>query len=524
MFKLKYVIIIMVFACPHIVWAACTGGGTSCTKAGTVYTCSDASVGCLSDVFSGTGVEAANDGDTINVTDTTGREWASTLKVNKGVKIIASPGVTITCSGAAKAMVDYTPSNYDYATGLSDTEPSFRFSGFTLDGAATCRGIDMHSASSNVPQRNVRIDHNTFQNMGANSTWGVGIWHDGVWGVVDNNTFTNLLGVFIRSGNGGNREWWDHWNGIEYGSAKNLYIEDNTFTNENLTTIGDCQVSSRYLYRYNEMAISQYTPPILDLHGNFTSSGTTNIYSCFGGEVYGNNITSTAAQWKLVDQRGGKMIVAMNNCTACDSNKFTAQVRQESYVPVDSPWPTDNSCSDNDSPANTAYCAADGAKQYINDSYFWANRTGYTNEYAGGAPSIDTVCGDYNEGEGCKPPAIDTPKAGRDYFSSASTPGITCGTLGNRPNCTAVNQAYWATDQSCSSLEGHVGAGGDLSTKKIVGDLYVCTETGTPGTWIKKFTPYTYPHPLRGTGKAAMGLGSGASMSITAGGATLTLQ
>jgi len=83
-------------------------------------------------------------------------------------------------------------------------------------------------------------------------------------------------------------------------------------------------------------------------------------------------------------------------------------------------------------------------------------------------------------------------------FTGAS--GVGCGTLASRPaNCTAgpggtygagptgsPGVAYWATDQGNWNQSGNGGQG----------ELYVCTASGSPGTWTLYYEPYTYPHPL----------------------------
>jgi hypothetical protein len=84
------------------------------------------------------------------------------------------------------------------------------------------------------------------------------------------------------------------------------------------------------------------------------------------------------------------------------------------------------------------------------------------------------------------------------------TSGVGWGTLASRPSTCTTNPSgesltsgwgpgYWATDQgswntSASNPEGVNAGGAD-------GVLYVCTATNT---WTVKYTPYTYPHPLRG--------------------------
>lgn len=52
------------------------------------------------------------------------------------------------------------------------------------------------------------------------------------------------------------------------------------------------------------------------------------------------------------------------------------------------------------------------------------------------------------------------------------------GTYGGSPTG-SYGVAYWATDANSGN-----------------GELYVCTASGSPGTWTAIYQPYTYPHPL----------------------------
>ena len=87
-------------------------------------------------------------------------------------------------------------------------------------------------------------------------------------------------------------------------------------------------------------------------------------------------------------------------------------------------------------------------------------------------------------------------KSDRDYYQYVSnfngSSGTGCGTLVARPATCTVGTAYWATNQSCSDLTGMVGPN---PATPISGTLYKCTATNT---WTAYYTPYTYPHPLRG--------------------------
>ena len=389
--------------------AAC---GTACTKSGTIYTCTDASFGCINDA-----VSAATAGDTISITATGSVNWASVLYIKKGLSLIG-PGasnLTINLSACFNGNIDYSSE-----AGQNDT---LRISGFTLNksgGDCGVRGTIYLANNGTTKITKVIIDNNVFTDTG--SVGGQAIQIRGVYaGVVHNNTFTNIAYPIRHLYGAGNSSWWDTWGPLTFGLANdNLYYEDNNFTglaspSDHQAILTDCQFGNRYAFRYNTISSvsGDGFGPAFDMHGN-VDSGT---YSCFGGEIYGNSLTvgNGSSSITLLDQRGGKALVFYNSGNT--SGSYAIGVREE-YA--DTKSPTTNQ------------------PQHVTDTYHWNNRKNLTGTVAATVETADC----------CSAIAENT-----DWFQGTAsfdgTAGVGCGTLASRPATCTTGVGYWATSQSC---------------------------------------------------------------------------
>jgi hypothetical protein len=281
-----------------------------------------------------------------------------------------------------------------------------------------------------------------------------------MYGVIDNNIFNgNHFDNYAH-----NDDTWKNTT-FTYGSSSNLYYEDNIFNYSGSgQAIASGGLGGRYCYRYNTINVTGGNMyPFFDAHGNMGSGGN---HGTMGVEVYGNKIVGDR-DGNLLDLRGGRALLFYNLAT--DSNGISTTVEEEH-------------CDGQNPPAT----APDGESQHVCDAYYWNNRD------QGGVVNPDineNSCGSYHITENV------------DWWEHQTnfngTVGVGCGTLANRPSTCTTGVGYWATNQTCSSVSlDNVGRN---PVAPLSGTLYRCTSTNT---WTAYYTPFPYPHPLRGEGTA----------------------
>jgi hypothetical protein len=456
---IKRLLLCLLLLFPFEVWAACTGSSPTWTSTPD-YT---SVASCVS--------QATYD-DTINISAGDGSEtWSSQLAVTKGIKIIGPGSGSLTITSAYNGyLILYTPD----ATTLSNGN-QFRLSGVTW-ALAGYRWVNLTNATNTGAT--VIIDSNVVSGMSAIPSF---ITNGLFYGVVYSNTFTGAAASsyvhFDMYGRDNSSDW--TYLTLTYGSADNLYFEDNTFTG------GDTFFShghgGRSVIRYNSFSYTNRTTlsPWIDIHGNQTSG----VFAPLGTEIYGNELTRTETVNSVIpfDHRGGKALIYYNRVVSGSST--TSRSREEFADTISS------------TPVN----AIDGQPQHISESYYFNNRVGSdgTTLLTFSNPNGGYGCCDTSFPSTCAIPC--TSETGiaenREFFnhivSFNGTAGVGCGST--LPGiCTANSSGFWLTDQSCSASADYVGAS---PTTPISGTLYKCTATNT---WTAYYTPYTYPHPLRG--------------------------
>lgn len=381
-------------------------------------------------------------GDTLVVPAGT-ETWTDPLSVTKGIRIQgAGIGLTnITCK-ASDDGIYYVPDATERAS-----QSLFEVTGFTWLGTPyAC--VDMaETDAQTVPMTKIRIHHNRFEN-----TSGYPIRINGnFWGCCDQNQFAGAM-FFIILGNDPTN--WTTFYPIVYGTANNMYFEDNTF--EGTSGVGiQSEQGSRWCWRYNNMANDAALNPVYDFHGyQETPVLTANMFA----EIYGNLITHTenAARWFY--QRGGNLL-AFNNRYTSPSGMPDAYIDND----TDAPEP----------PIQHPYM-----EYFWNNWYNGAIRTIIENNDVGNHIAENSQFWNYNA----------------SFDGSA---GMGCGTLVqmNAITPTAVGVGYWVTDYSPASTPPTTLA--DLRTYCQAGKLY---RANASLDWELFYQPYTYPHPLRGEG------------------------
>ncbi len=411
-------------------------GGSCVAETGYVYAAS-----CnYGDVSSA--INSASSGDTV-VVPAGNCTWSSTLAITKGITLKGAGIGNTTITGNVEYTMP-TPTLYTF----------FRFTGFSLNGI-----VQLYNQARYYAGR-VRIDHNSLTSTGSVlRTWG------NVYGVVDYNTIKMGDSFYIF---GDDNNAWTYIT-FAYGTEATLFIEDNdiTFTSTVNSLFQDSGVGTMFVLRYNNYTFNcTGTSNIYwwDMHGN---QGTGSNKAAMGAEIYGNKLVSiTASNLQVIDHRGGSLLIFWNKAVSGITGSAWYQTREEC-----------DDCLNGHTPC----IGPSGQPMRVSNSYYWNNR------YGSNLVTSYTVT---NGGRGdCIAPTYNI-TLGVDVFKDNGN-GVSCGTLASLPSTCTTGVGYWATSQSCSSIDS-VNIGTNPSVP-ISGTLYKCNSTNT---WIAYYTPYTYPHPL----------------------------
>ncbi len=393
---------------------------------------------------------AAQDGDIITLPSGT-FIWLIGVTITKG----------ITLQGAGRDNTSITGNNTLIVIAPSqaaiDNEKMIRVEGITFDGnniAPNLIQVLGAGASSTTPFKKLAFGNNRLRNAGpVTSSAGAVITIGQVRGVIFNNIFDRCNVILKIMGNDDLTEWSNGHFPQSYGTADNLFFENNTIQFSSTYGNGDAGWTevgqgARLVMRYNRWnmanaAQSEYW----DVHGfqNWPGNGQTGTMVV---EYYGNTLFNcTGYRW--LTHRGTQGLF-FNNSFSGSNASF--EVNQYDGCPEDVP----GALGVYDTLINNTY----GFNNTRNGSL--VNLTLGANQNCGVAENINWW--NYNPN-----------------FDGSS--GIGRGTNPPTGNCT-VGVAYWKASNPLPTTDPSVIQNGHL---------YKCLSTNV---WTDYYTPYVYPHPL----------------------------
>jgi hypothetical protein len=235
-----------------------------------------------------------------------------------------------------------------------------------------------------------------------------------------------------------------------------------------------------YVFRFNTISKGPYSGSVIEAHSLQCECRGFKKWEIYGNTIFGSDC------WVPFFLRGGTGVIFNNVVTGEWNSKQITMDNVRSFKGVGpglcdgtSSWDGNEGTGD-----EAGYPCRDQIGRGA-DSYSWPSSAPYPSQplepvYAyGNTPSDVTVSVNSNSAHHIK--------ANRDYYdytaSFDGTSGVGVGTLADRPSICIPGVAYWATDQGNWNQNGDDGV------------LYKCTSTNN---WELYYTPYTYPHPLRG--------------------------
>ena len=424
-----------------------------------VWTAYDSSLACVNDAIN----QAARE-DTV-IVPAGSSTWDSYLVVTRGIRLQGNGIDSTLITGTSDRIIYWFPDT----TAVNNNE-KFELTGLTFDfNDNVISDVGMLTVNTGAtPLTKVKIWNNKFKNTSKVALYLMGT----IYGVAYSNQFDKVNDPCKAEGR--NEGAW-HYLSRAYGSADNFYFEDNniSFSSTGLgsssggTTSGQ---GGRLVTRYNTFSLASATDgDFLDVHGLQTSlppgtDTTCQSYASMVAENYGNIITDAppiSPRWMY---HRGSWLLMFNNTMTYTGPAHGIGIGQYGC----------------DSCAAWGY----GTGQDVNNTYFWNNT-------ANGSDAKAVVTLDYCTGD---------PRTENTHFwnynasctASNCSAGIGCGSSVPTGTCN-TGVGYWVTSASPCSAPPSTMA--DMKRYTQAGTFYKCT---APNTWTAYYTPYTYPHPLRG--------------------------
>lgn len=406
------------------------------------------------------------DGDTVQLTCTGSITWTSTVTIpsTKGITLQVK-GATNTPKSAAAFPLRIT-SNQSPAIviNVGPNHAVSRISGFyfapnsgTADPFLEITGHGTGTAGLG----GFRLDNNYFDTISAAENVAVWSKSGSLFGLIDNNTFHNVWRASSPSYGPYNIQVWNYWhpsgsnecwgcdgwtnNDFAYGSAKSVFIEDNLFE-QTATARGhmrhyiSAELGARYVARYNTFVNDYPDTNADDIDAHGLCLVASNGAGARGGEIYDNTFLGSGYDRAMV-LRGGSWLVYDNVITNGNAIQFfeyragSGQCSTNNALGLMPPWPV---------PAGAKWGANDPWVASVTDGSHYPLPQQIFNTYlwnnrtaAGGGGNLinPSVYGGFSSDSESL-----YIQANRDYFSSSTKPDA-----------------------------------------------------------MASYTPYTYPHPLRGS-------------------------
>lgn len=483
--KKLLLIALLLIAWPAWVWGACVGPSQSEVQTAI----NNASVGDTVDICAGDATWAYSSGYSCG-------GYTAGICVNKGIHLRGgiegdATGITrITFSGSyARGGIMIAP-NADAITNAREIEVS----GFNFNGNSASMGNEglLSVSCFSGWWKKLKVHDNIFRNCTSKAIVVNGL----VGGAIYENTFTDT--AYSVTAFGGDSTGWNN-STQEYGTENNLFIEDNSISwTADWSDIGGTdhgQGFPGFVFRYNNYnlanTIGGWHFVIHGLQSMATAAGfncpsgcgyesctPTPVGSCdetvdscyqwstLHSEYYRNTSINGTSLNNVMAQRGGWLMMFDNSFSGTGS---APGLGYSQYA-----------CDSCQSPASPAY------SHHVQNTYVW-NNTWNGSTRIPMTKSLDG-CADYSIG---KPYTItqdvDYWNQNSNTLNGSTQKGINVGTLASIPSACSTGDGYFATDQGTWN-------------KKVGGTQGVFYKCTSPNNWELYYTPYEYPHPLRGEG------------------------
>ena len=411
-------------------------------------------------------ITAASDGDIITLPPGT-FNWDGVYVSwsNKNISII----------GAGIDNTNITGSGMKFSI-ITTTKGSFRVSGISFSGATANQIFNIANNTAGVGNpytKGWRFDHLSFNYTGSAANTNVFIITGVTWGLIDNCVFSgngyaiiNQYSYMERDGTTGlGLGYYDHSIPLALGSDNAVYFEDNevNFGNNTSSFIFNQAYGGRVVIRHNIITETYMQ--------NHSARGDSRGGVSF--EIYNNTLAGGGFIWPAF-LRSGTGVIFNNTITGYGSNNFIIDNQR--------------TCSD----SGGLFGRCNGTKIYDGNT---------AGEY--GWPCVDQIGRNPNNSYGGQP---SEPLYGWNNGTTA-----TCATGGACDNASVitVNSNFdLCISDAPPSLSVHLKTTGDVSPHTGGTVDYINNgSTPKPG-----YTPYTYPHPLRGPFASSHKVGVGSAI------------